>query len=52
MVGTKELIGGLELASAGGLILATFLVGGFSSDPLPWRILAIFMGAEGLRRLR
>lgn len=52
MVETDTLLGGIEIVGAIGVILATFLVGGFSSDPLPWRVLAIFMGAAGLRRVR
>lgn len=52
MIDQRTLIGGIEILGAVGVIVATFFIGGFSSDPLPWRILAIFMGAEGLRRLR
>lgn len=52
MVDQRTLIGGIEILGAVGVIVATFFIGGFSSNPLPWRILGIFMGAEGLRRLR
>lgn len=52
MAETSVLVGGLEVVGAVGVLLATFLVGGFSSDPLPWRILAIFMATEGIDRIR
>lgn len=51
MVGTSDLLGGAELVGAAGVVIATFTVGGFSSDPLPWRILAVFMAVEGVDKL-
>lgn len=52
MVDSRTLIGGLEIIGAVVLVAGTFFVGALGSDPLPWRILAVFMGAEGLERLR
>ncbi|MDY6817622.1 MAG: hypothetical protein SVG88_03085 [Halobacteriales archaeon] len=51
MVAKKAIIGGAEIVGAIGVVIATFSVSGFASDPLPWRILAIFMGAEGIEKL-
>lgn len=52
MVEIDTVIGVIEVVVAVGLVVATVTVGAFSDDPLPWRILAVFAGAEGLGRLR
>jgi hypothetical protein len=52
MADTRVLVGGPEVVGAVRVLLGTFFVGGFSSDPLPWRILATFLGVEDLDRMR
>lgn len=52
IVDLRTLVGGLELVGAVSLVVGTFVLDPLAGDPLPWRILAVFMGAEGVSRLR
>lgn len=52
MVEIDTVIGTVEVVVAVGLVVATVTLDAFRGDPLPWRILAVFAGAEGLGRLR